>query len=542
MIDQSISLEDAKNMFDKAKARRQNWDSEWEEVYEYVLPQREIFSQMLPGENRTDQIFDDTAVNSIQKYASRRQSALTPPFQKWAKISHGPNRTSQDQVEYIENQDIATLAEYNDSVSDILFSYINDSNIATEVYQAYLDLGISTGALLLQRGELGGPALHFDAVPLAQLYLMEGIHGVIDTVFWEKKIKGINLAREYTEVVKSDPALESAIESRQNEDFTVIDASFTRVKEGFFKRVIWETSTNCILFEETKMITSYAASPWIIFRETVTPGEVYGRGPAMRTKATIKMANYIKELILLGATYSIQPLYFNYMDNDINVSNSYDLVPGTMIPANPMSQRQPLELVERPQQFQFAEALLSDLRQDIKIAFEGETLPDVNGAVRSATEIEIRQQQLMQEIGSTARLQRELTFRIIERSLYILDKELGVIPKAKFIETGEDALGEKINGRDVKIEFQSPVTRSQNYENLQNLIRADQVLAEMFGELKTSFYNIPETVEYIRENGSIEQELIRDKNELQKALDAAQQMAMQQVAGMQQNAQGGPAQ
>ena len=38
-------------------------------------------------------------------------------------------------------------------MTEILFSYINQSNLATEANEAFLDLAVGTGALLLEEGE-----------------------------------------------------------------------------------------------------------------------------------------------------------------------------------------------------------------------------------------------------------------------------------------------------------------------------------------------------------------------------------------------------
>ena len=61
--------------YKKAKGRWNNWQDVWEEIYDYVLPHRESFFQEYSGQRRTENIYDETAVVGLPKFASRLQLA-----------------------------------------------------------------------------------------------------------------------------------------------------------------------------------------------------------------------------------------------------------------------------------------------------------------------------------------------------------------------------------------------------------------------------------------------------------------------------------
>mgnify|MGYP003678459149 FL=1 len=59
--------------YKKAKGRWSSWSDIWEEIYDYVLPHRESFFQESPAARRTENIYDETAVTGLPKFASRLQ-------------------------------------------------------------------------------------------------------------------------------------------------------------------------------------------------------------------------------------------------------------------------------------------------------------------------------------------------------------------------------------------------------------------------------------------------------------------------------------
>ena len=65
--------------YKKAKGRWNNWQDVWEEIYDYVLPHRESFFQEYSGQRRTENIYDETAVVGLPKFASRLQLGFFPP-------------------------------------------------------------------------------------------------------------------------------------------------------------------------------------------------------------------------------------------------------------------------------------------------------------------------------------------------------------------------------------------------------------------------------------------------------------------------------
>jgi len=91
----------------------------------------------------------------------------------------------------------------------------------------------------------------------------------------------------------------------------------------------------------------------------------------------------------------------------------------------------------------------------------------VEGPTKSATEISIRQQDLVQTAGATfGRLQTELLEKLIRRGTYILQR-LGKIPKFN------------VDGREVTLKYESPLARAQDAEEIQNITRWVEISASL---------------------------------------------------------------
>ena len=69
-----LSGEQLLKRFGLAKKGRANWEDMWQEIYDYVLPAREGFYSSVAGEERTEEIFDETALVALAQFISRQKS------------------------------------------------------------------------------------------------------------------------------------------------------------------------------------------------------------------------------------------------------------------------------------------------------------------------------------------------------------------------------------------------------------------------------------------------------------------------------------
>ncbi|SVB28341.1 uncharacterized protein METZ01_LOCUS181195, partial [marine metagenome] len=218
------TIEELIARFDAAKARKQPWINHLRECYDMALPQRENFSMHTPGQKKNIDIYDSTAVMGVQKFASRVQATLVPPWRQWSKLVVGS--------EIYEDED--EIQEYLDEATGILFDHINHSNFATQAHEALLDLSVSTGALMLEEAEPGGDSLlHFTAVPLADLYPEEGPRGTIETVWRVHAVPARHIDRIWPGAEVSDETKTKVIDS-PDQKITLIEGTIFAPKENAY--------------------------------------------------------------------------------------------------------------------------------------------------------------------------------------------------------------------------------------------------------------------------------------------------------------------
>ena len=60
-----------KRRFDKLKTNRQNWETHWQEVADYMLPRKaDVTKTRSKGDKRTELIFDSSPLQSVDLLAA----------------------------------------------------------------------------------------------------------------------------------------------------------------------------------------------------------------------------------------------------------------------------------------------------------------------------------------------------------------------------------------------------------------------------------------------------------------------------------------
>jgi len=450
--------------FNSANGRKGLWIDTLQQAYQYALPQREEFYQnQREGQKKNQEVYDSTATNGLQTYASRMQARLMPPWRKWAKLAPGQEISEEDKDEVKEGLEKAT---------NVLFTAFNHSALGTQTHEAMLESGISTGALLFQEGDDEQP---FDivAIPMSQLVPEEGPDGTIETVFREWDVPARLILRKWPDA-KIPPSIENDLKSKPDAKHKIIEGTiYNSETKKYDYKVMIKKGMELIVEREDDV------SPWIVFRTSVMPGEILGRGPILQVLPTILTANKVVEFTLRRAAIDIAGIYTHVSDGAIN-PYTIQLVPNSLIPVSSNNNENPtLRRLDTGNGIDVSQIILADLRKDINDALFSNQLGPVESPVKSAAEMSIRQQELIEISGSTfGRLQTELLEKVVKIGVYILQKK-GKIPKFK------------VDGKEVTLRYESPLARAQDAEEIQNLQR----WVEMSGALGPQVFMLGAKVE-----------------------------------------------
>jgi hypothetical protein len=123
------------------------WESIWEEMYEFYVPERfSARSEFLPT-NIYSSIYDSTPVMAADKLANTLVSGLVPPWTKWATLGPGPLVPEEDREELLTQLGL---------VNETLFTFINQSGLARAAQPALLDCVVAgTGCVKIFKRERG---------------------------------------------------------------------------------------------------------------------------------------------------------------------------------------------------------------------------------------------------------------------------------------------------------------------------------------------------------------------------------------------------
>ena len=72
------SIQDLKGRENKAFNSEAMWHDQLSDVYEYFLPQRNLFEMEAKGQKKMDRIFDSTSLTAIQQVASKLHENIAP--------------------------------------------------------------------------------------------------------------------------------------------------------------------------------------------------------------------------------------------------------------------------------------------------------------------------------------------------------------------------------------------------------------------------------------------------------------------------------
>jgi len=482
--------------YKEAQGIKDYWKDKFEEAYEYCLPNRESFYDESPGQRRTDKIFDETAVVGVQEFASRLQAGITPTFARWADFQAGSEIPPEQKPEINLNLDIIT--EY-------VFQVLQTSNFNQEIHEAFMDLAIGTGVMLVEEGDAVNP-IKFTAVPLTRVCLNNGPDGKIDTVYRTRVCKPteINILYPKAKLPENFDPL------KQKKQIKIIEAIYKIHEDNVekYKFCVVMENPKHILLEE--MYTGEGSNPYLVFRWNKASGEVYGRGPVFNAMSAIKTCNLTIELILQNAQMSVSGVY-TYEDDGVINPDNISLVPGSLIPVAPGSKG--LLPIQAASNFDVAQLVLNDMRANIKKALYMEALGKPEGTPMTATEVSERMADLSRQIGSSfGRLQSELINPLLRRIIRILSKQGRIeIPK--------------VNGREVKIAPRSPLAQAQHLQDVADVTRFNEIIAGTFGpQMINLIVDQNETAKYLAEKMNLPEKLIRDENEQKQLADRMTQL------------------
>lgn len=472
----------------KAQERKELWRAIMTECYRYAMPARETFTWSSAGQEKNRQLYDSTLQELTYEAANTTCAILFPAWTRWGNLGPG-GAIPKDKVTP------AILAGFQ-AATEVFFQFLNDSNFATVINEAALDLMVGTAAIMMDEGDDVRP-FRFTSVPLSTLELEEGPDGTIETKFMLRTPSARNILRMYPgmELFDLSAAVQDAIALTPDQEIPLIQAEvydpetkhyFGIVVEQAAKKIVWryDYGTTC---------------PMIVARATKTAGELYGRGRVMQALSDARTLDKMQEFTLRQAAVQLAPPYTAVTDGVLNPYTA-TIQPNTIIPVASNSSENPsLRALESGGNWQLSEKMMDTLRERLRRAMLGPEGSE--GQPLSATEIGIADRNRLWAMnGEFSRIQAELLAPIIARGVTILQRK-GYIPKFK------------IDGREATVRYTSPFANSQNSQDVIALQQVIQTLLPLGPENVVMGLKTEKLASWLSRKSGVDMELVRTEEE-----------------------------
>lgn len=502
-----------KNNLSRLKEKRSNWESHWQEVADLMLPRKaEITKERSRGDKRSSQIYDATAIHSLELLAASLHGMLTSSANRWFSLRF---------KEAILNENDEAREWLEDSIDKMYVAFAR-SNFQQEIHENYHDLiCFGTSCLMIEEDE--EDIVRFSARHIKEIYIEENKKGLIDNVYRKFKITADqamqkfgpeNLSKEINTTHKTKPFDEVEICHIVRPRFAY-DASKKDKKNMKFQSIYFEHGTDHII-----SVGGFNENPYVVSRYLKSSTEIYGRSPAMSALADCKVLNKMVEHGLKAAAKQIDP--------PLLVPDDSMLAPVRMTPGSLNYYRsgsrdriEPLNIGQNTSTTLNAE---NQRREAIARMFHVDQLQIQSNRTMTATEVLQRNEEKMRILGPVmGRIQSELLEPMINRVFSIMLRNR-LFAEAPAI----------LANQEIEIEYVSPMALAQKGQELQNIMRG----LEIFGSIS----QMAPVQDYLDENGLVKQlvktlglpaRMIKSDKEVQ-TIRMERQEAQQQQMQMQQ--------
>ena len=465
-----------KDNLSRLQGKRQNWESHWQEVADFMLPRKsDINTERSRGDKRNVQIFDSTAVHSLELLASSLHGMLTSQANRWFQLRY---------KEAILN-DSDEAKEWLEDAMDKMYIAFARSNFQQEIFENYHDLiAFGTSCLFIEEDQ--DDIIRFSARHIKEIYITENEKGLVDTIYRKFKMTAKaalerfgkdNVSRDllvkFQKTPFDDVELVHIVKPR-----SVIDPRKLDKKNMPFQSVYMEYETGHII-----SIGGFREIPYVVPRYLKASNEIYGRSPGMNSLPDVKVLNKMVEVSMKAAQKQVDPpllvpddammLPIRTAPGSLNYyrSGSRDRIEALNIGAN-----NPLGLNMEDQR-----------RRAISRTFHVDQLLIQENRTMTATEVMQRNQEKMRILGPViGRLQQELLQPLIIRVFNIMLRNKEFLPAP-----------EVLTNQQIEIEYVSPVALAQKGTQLEGIMRG----LELFGSIS----QIAPVTDYIDENGLVKQ-------------------------------------
>lgn len=296
--------------FARVRTLRTTWESNLQDIRELVRCDTGNFNRAgTPGERRYDNVFDGTAIDACEEFASGVHAYLSSPTERWFEL--GVASIKKD----VLSKDEEAVA-WLEIVADIIYDVFSDvrSNFNTTLHETYLDLGaFGTGVVNIEWDEEAKHVV-FRNDPLAEFYFAENNKGKVDSIWQYFEMTGEQICVEFEKdglLNGTDLWKDCCLPTNARTKYKLIRMIAPRgTPSGDLlpaDKKPWMSVVVSEKFLEVLRNKGYDTFPYAVSRWVKIGGEVYGRSPAMKCMPDIMALQTMERTLLKAGQKAVDP-------------------------------------------------------------------------------------------------------------------------------------------------------------------------------------------------------------------------------------------
>ena len=507
-----------KNNLSRLMDRRSNWETHWQEVADLVIPRKsDIIDHKVRGDKRHLEVFDATAIHSLELLASSLHGMLTSSANRWFSLRYKEVALNEDD----------TAKEWLEDVTDKMYVAFQRSNFQQEIFETYHDLcAFGTAGMFIEEDETD--IVRFSARHIKEIYISENAKGLVDCIYRRFKLTakaavdkfGIdNVSRQLQNIVKNSPFDEiefcHVVKPRD-----IYNPKKEDKMNMPFISVYMEMESSKII-----SIGGFREFPYVVPRFLKASNEIYGRSPGMNSLPDVKVLNKMVEVGLKAAQKQVDP---PLLVPDDAMMLPIRTAPGSLnyFRAGSRDRIEPLNIgANNPLGLNMEE----QRRKAISQTFHVDQLLVTENRNMTATEVAQRAEEKMRILGPTlGRLQVELLNPTVIRVFNIMLRN-------NLFQQAPEILADQ----EIDVEYVSPMALAQKGQELNSIIRGLEIFGQVGAVAPVTDYIDPQgLVKEIIKILGIPAKVIRSDAEVQEITEqkqAAQEQQQQMMNAMQES-------
>lgn len=352
--------------FGQMTTARNTTASHWEEISELILPtSKNTFyygNYNTPGVKKTERQIDSTGASALRTFAAICDSLLTPRNMFWHGLAANDDYVMKDR---------ATKLWFEKTTKNLhKYRYAPEANFTSQNQQVYTSLGaLGTASMFPDELDGGVLGLRYRAIPLGETFFAENHQGIINRMIRWFRLTAQQAVDKWGIAALPDN-LRAPLEQHSQQLFNFLHC--VRPRKDYdperrdAKGKLWSShyvslEGKCLMQVEG----GYRMFPVAATRFDQTPGEVYGRSPAMLVLPALKTLNAQKRTFLKQGHRAVDPVYLTTDDGVMSLNSR----PGAMNAGGWSSDGKPLVGTLPTGDIQISKEMMAEEKSIIMDAF-----------------------------------------------------------------------------------------------------------------------------------------------------------------------------